>query len=176
MTLPDGTLHPTEQRLLDALGDVDPAESQMDVADHWVTLVDQAGQLVWVRPHEGEWSALEILAHVTTVELTNALRYRAMLVEESPVLADYGTTYWSSVLTSPGIQPLALLQLFRALRYDNLEFWAHLDEAGRARVGIHQECGPETIELRFKMLAGHDRQHLDQARRALALVRVNRPT
>ena len=176
MTLPDGTLHPIERELLDELGDNDPAESQADGADHWVTLVDQAGQLVWVRPHEGEWSALEILAHVTTVELTNALRYRAMLVEDSPELADYGTTFWSSLLTAPGIQPLALLQMFRALRLDNLRFWSNLDAAGRARTGIHAECGPETIELRFKMLAGHDRQHLDQARRALALVRVNRPT
>jgi hypothetical protein len=66
--------------------------------------------------------------------------------------------------------------MFRALRHDNLEFWAHLDEAGRARTGIHQEYGPETIELRFKMLAGHDRQHLAQARRAVSAAHAKRPT
>lgn len=171
MTLPDGTLHPTERELIDALGSIDPIESQADGADHWVTIVDQAGDLVRVRPAEGEWSAFEILAHLTVVELTNALRYRAMLVEESPELADYGSLFWSSVLQEPGIAPLALLSMFRALRLDNVSFYRNLDEEGRARLGIHRECGPETIELRFRMLAGHDLLHLAQARRAVAAAR-----
>jgi hypothetical protein len=175
VTLPDGTLHPTERQLLDELGSLDPVETQTDNADHWVTLVDQAGSLVWFRPREGEWSALEVLAHLTVVELVNALRYRAMLAEDAPMLSDYGTTFWSSVLQAPGIQPLALLTMFRALRHDNLEFMSNLDEAGRARIGIHPECGPESIELRFKMLAGHDLSHLAQARRAVAAARANRP-
>jgi hypothetical protein len=176
VTLPDGSLHPTEKALLDELGDLDPAVSQEENAENWVTLVDQSGEWVRVRPSEGEWSALEILAHLTVGELVNSLRYRAMLVEESPRLVDYGTEFWSSVLKAPGAAPLALLEMFGALRRDNLKFWRNLDAAGRARIGVHPECGPESIEMRFRMAAGHDAAHMAQARRAVAAARANRAT
>jgi hypothetical protein len=168
-------LHPTEKALLDELGDLDPVEIYADNADHWVTLIDQAGQLVCVQTASGEWSALDILAHLVVVEITNGLCYRAMLVQESPDLPDFDAGAWASVLRTPGIQALALLRMFRALRADTLVFWGSLDAAARARVGIHSECGPESIELRFRMLAGHDIQHLAQARRTVALVRAMGP-
>ena len=171
MTLPDGTLHEIERQLLDELESVDPAVSQADSAGAWLALVEQSGDLVRVKPADGEWSALDVLAHLTVVELTNALRYRAMLAEDGPTLSDFGVSTWSSVLKGTDIQPPALLGMFRALRYDNLAFWEHLDAAGRARLGIHPEYGPESIELRFKMLAGHARMHLAQGRRAVAAAR-----
>jgi hypothetical protein len=167
-------LHPTERQLLDELGSLDPAVSQADTAEAWIVLIEQAGHLVSVPPAAGEWSATEVLAHLIVVEMTNGLRYRAMLVEESPKLADFDLGGWSSVLRAPGIQSLALLAMFRALRCDNLNFWGHLDAAERARIGVHADYGPESLELRFKMLAGHDRMHLGQARRAVALARANR--
>jgi hypothetical protein len=33
---------------------------------------------------------------------------------------------------------------------------------------MHSERGPESFDLTFNLAAGHDRFHLDQARRALA--------
>jgi hypothetical protein len=35
---------------------------------------------------------------------------------------------------------------------------------------MHAERGPESFELLFRMLAGHDRFHMAQARRALDAV------
>jgi hypothetical protein len=37
-------------------------------------------------------------------------------------------------------------------------------------VGLHAERGPESFDLLFRMIAGHDRFHLAQARRALDVV------
>jgi hypothetical protein len=48
--------------------------------------------------------------------------------------------------------------------------WARSSEEDRARVGIHAERGPESFELLFRMIAGHDRFHLAQAERALDAV------
>jgi len=39
---------------------------------------------------------------------------------------------------------------------------------------MHAERGPESYELMFRMLAGHDRFHLDQMRRTLATIRAAR--
>ena len=46
--------------------------------------------------------------------------------------------------------------------------WTASSEAERARAGIHEERGPESFELTFRLIAGHDRNHLAQARRALS--------
>ena len=35
---------------------------------------------------------------------------------------------------------------------------------------LHAERGPETLELSFRLIAGHDRFHLAQAHRALDAV------
>jgi hypothetical protein len=175
MTLPDGSLHPTEGKLLAELGKGDPFDSQTDTLAAWDELVHVSGELLRVKPAPTEWSALEVLAHLTATELTNGLRYRAMLVEDSPALVDYEVGDWSALLSREGTDVGALLALFRGLRQANLDLWKHLDETARGRLGIHPECGPETIDLRFRMMAGHDRMHLDQARRALRWARANRP-
>jgi hypothetical protein len=160
-------MHPTEASLMGELGGFDPAESQTETLAAWAALVRDAGEWIRVGPSDGEWSAMEVMAHLVSVELANGLRYRAMLTEETPVLVDYDQAAWSGILNLPGVEPEALLALFRALREANLRTWASLDPAARARRGIHPECGPESIELRFRMLAGHDRMHLAQAHRAV---------
>jgi hypothetical protein len=38
-------------------------------------------------------------------------------------------------------------------------------------VGLHSERGPESFDLMFRMLGGHDRVHLAQAHRAIEAVR-----
>jgi len=58
------------------------------------------------------------------------------------------------------------------LRAANLRLWASSRPEDRARIGIHRERGPESYDLTFRLLAGHDRVHLDQAERALATVRA----
>ena len=174
MTLPDGQLHPAEREFLAELRDLDPAASQLNMLEAWDHLIHVSGQLAWVKPSSTEWSALEVLAHLTAVELTNGLCYRAMLVEDSPQLADYEMGDWASLLRPADVDAGSLLALFRALRGAGLDFWEHLDADGRARIGIHSEYGPESIELRFKMQAGHDRMHMAQARRAVAHARAAR--
>jgi hypothetical protein len=61
-----------------------------------------------------------------------------------------------------------MLAMFEALRRTNLALWARTPVADRARIGMHSERGPESYELTFKLIAGHDRNHLAQARRALS--------
>jgi len=60
------------------------------------------------------------------------------------------------------------------LRTANLDLWARRPVADRGRVGRHNERGPESYEMTFRLAAGHDRVHLDQAQRALEAVRAAR--
>jgi hypothetical protein len=49
--------------------------------------------------------------------------------------------------------------------------WRRSGPEQRARFGIHSERGPESYDLCFRMIAGHDRLHLGQISRALEVVR-----
>jgi len=49
----------------------------------------------------------------------------------------------------------------------NLAMWSRSTQRERARVGMHAERGPESYDLSFRLIAGHDRFHLAQARRTL---------
>ena len=56
---------------------------------------------------------------------------------------------------------------YEANRRWNLAFWERLPVADRARFGMHRERGPESVEMTFRLAAGHDLVHLEQTRRAL---------
>lgn len=98
MTQPDGSLHPTERQLLAELGDLDPLELQTATLAAWDELIHVSGELMHVAPAPGEWSAIEVLVHLTSSELVNGLRYRAMLVGDSPELVEYETADWIGLL------------------------------------------------------------------------------
>jgi len=53
-------------------------------------------------------------------------------------------------------------------RTANLRLWRSLAPAERARVGLHSERGPETLDLLIRMMGAHDLVHRRQIDRALA--------
>ncbi|MCI0634744.1 MAG: DinB family protein [Actinobacteria bacterium] len=171
------TPHPVEQAaeyqryLTGLVGDDDPADVQADGPGAWRALVEEAGDLVAERPEPGEWSVLGCLGHAVDAEVVSSARYRWILAHDEPELVGYDQDLWANALHGPNDDPELLLSTFEALRRANLALWARSGEQDKARFGIHAERGPESYELTFRLIAGHDRFHLDQARRALAAVR-----
>jgi DinB superfamily len=160
-----------QQSLLDALGSDDPAEAQASTPDRIRRLIADAGRDLWTKPEPGEWSVIECIGHVVDAEVVMAGRYRWVLAHDEPELIGYDQDLWVDALHHGEEDPAELLALFEALRAANLALWRRSTAAERARVGIHRERGPESYDLAFRMLGGHDRVHLDQADRALAAVR-----
>ncbi len=171
------TPHPVEQAaeyqryLTGLVGDDDPAEVQAAGPGAWRAIVEEAGDLVAEPPEPGEWSVLGCLGHGLDAEIVSSARYRWILAHDEPELVGYDQDLWANALHDPTDDPQLLLATLEALRRANLALWAKSTEQDRSRVGIHAERGPESYELTFRLIAGHDRFHLDQARRALAAVR-----
>jgi hypothetical protein len=157
--------------ILAALGDDDPFEAQTASLTGVRELVADAGSLVDRRPEPGEWSALECLGHIVDSELIGSVRYRWILAENEPPLLGYEQDLWVSGLAHGRDDPALLVELFTALRRSNLDLWTRRPAEDRVRFGIHAERGPESYEMTFRLLAGHDRVHLGQARRALDQIR-----
>jgi hypothetical protein len=159
-----------QQMLLSALGDDDPAEVQSRGPADARALVVDAGADLRTRPAPREWSALLCVAHLADAEVVMAGRYRWVLAHDQPELIGYDQDLWVDRLHGDD-DPEDLLGPFAAVRASNVALWRASSDADRARVGVHRERGEESFDLMFRMLAGHDRVHLAQARRALDAVR-----
>jgi hypothetical protein len=160
-----------QQSLLAALGDDDPAEVQSVGPANARALVEEAGTHLRTRPELREWSVLLCLAHMADAELVMAGRYRWVLAHERPELIGYDQDLWVDRLHGDDDDPEVLLGQYALLRAGNVSLWLASSDVDRARVAVHRERGDESYDLMFRMLAGHDRVHLAQARRALEAVR-----
>jgi DinB superfamily len=169
MNQPDPVQNPTGyvEMVLSYLGQDDPAKVQARTPELLGSLVRQGAERLRVRGAPGEWSALELVGHLTQSEVVASARYRWILAEDDPVLVPYNQELWVERLRANEDDPSELLDLFSTLRRVNLRLWERASAADRSRTGQHQERGAESYELVFRLIAGHDRLHYEQALRAL---------
>ncbi len=164
-----------QRQLLDLLGADDPALVQAATPARLRALVADAGADLRTPPASGEWSVIELVGHVLDGELVSSGRYRWILAHDTPAIPGYDQDLWAQRLRHREADPESLLALFEALRRANLELWKRTPVEDRARYGVHAERGPESYELTFRLIAGHDRFHLEQAERTLAAIRGGTP-
>jgi DinB family protein len=159
-----------QKYLLGLLGPDDPASVQEQTAAALRSLVEHASLDLRTRPEPTEWSVLQCLAHIVDAEIVMSGRFRFVLAQDEPPLVGYDQDLWVDTLHVDD-DPEDLLRVFEALRPANVVLWRAASAEQRARVGMHAERGPESFDLAFRMIAGHDRFHVAQAERALASVR-----
>jgi hypothetical protein len=160
-----------QQLLVSLLGDDDPAAVQSATEDQLRDVIRDAASDLRRRPQPKEWSVLELLGHLTDAELVMSTRYRWALSHDRPPLLGYDQDAWVERLHHNADDPQTSLAFFALLRNANLALWRQSGTAERARVAMHAERGPESYDLMFRMLAGHDRFHLEQMRRTLRQLR-----
>ena len=162
--------------LLDLLGDQDPLEiaaKQLSWLERRTAGLDDA---TLRRPEApGKWSAIEVIQHLADTEVVYAWRTRQILTEDRPVIQGYDQDVWARTLAYAAIPlDLALAQL-RGVRPANLRLWRSLTPAERARVGLHTERGPESLDLLIRLMGAHDLVHRRQIDRVLTAAGVPAP-
>lgn len=169
MTSPDPIREPKayQDHLIGLVGEDDPAAVQAATPDIVRSLIEEAGAALGRRPEAAEWSVHECIAHMVDAELVASGRYRWILAQDEPDIAGYDQDGWMDRLHRPVESADELLAVFEPLRRANLALWSRTTIDDRNRIGMHRERGPESYGLTFTLIAGHDRFHLAQARRAL---------
>jgi uncharacterized damage-inducible protein DinB len=120
------------------------------------------------RPSETEWSAREVIAHLSDAELVYSNRLRLMVAQDRPRLTWYDEEAWVERFGPLDEDARNILARWRALRDANVRLLESLAEEEWRRDGIHDTDGLLTVETIAKRMVTHDRTHLDQIRTALA--------
>ncbi len=156
-----------QQMLVSLVGADDPAEVQAGTEARLRARLRDAGQNLRRRPAAQEWSVLELVGHITDAELVVSGRYRSALSHDQPPVLGYDQDRWVDRLRHNDDDPDDLLVLFTTLRKANIALWKKTSPVERQRVAIHAERGPESVDLMFRLMAGHDRFHLNQIQATL---------
>ncbi len=109
-----------------------------------------------------KWSIGEILAHLAEAELTAGFRLRLILSANGTVIQAFDQDAWAKNSDYAHQDPRQSLEMFRVLREANLRLLKSIPKKMWGYFGMHQERGKETIDRLARMLAGHDRNHIQQ--------------
>jgi uncharacterized damage-inducible protein DinB len=114
------------------------------------------------RPAPGKWSIGEILAHMADAELVIGYRLRLILAANGTAIQAFDQDVWAETFGYSRRDPKISLEMFRALRENNLRLLSSVSRQLWKNYGEHSERGKETVEHIVKMIAGHDLNHLQQ--------------
>lgn len=121
------------------------------------------------KPSEKSWSIREIIIHISDAELVHIHRMKAVLAEENPTLTAFDQDLWTNRLHSQQIDHRVFLDLFKMMRESFLPILEHLTEEDYARVGTHNQAGPQTLKEIFEHANEHIDTHIEQIRRVKKL-------
>jgi DinB superfamily len=159
--------------LLELLGDRDPLTVAAELIP-WLERRTAGLDDATLRRSEapGKWSVVEVVQHLADTEVVYAWRTRQILTQDQPAIQAYDQDAWARTLGyATSDLALALGQL-RGVRGANLRLWRSLTPAQLARVGLHSERGPESLDLVLRMMGAHDLVHRRQIDRVLGAAGV----
>lgn len=121
-----------------------------------------------VSPGEGEWNAVQIVHHLADNESVNAVRIRSILTEDTPEIFGYDSDPWTRFFSVESVEDA--LERFTVSRRNTVALAHQLSSQDLDRKGLLSYRGAESLRVLLAVLAGHDRDHLDQLRDTLASV------
>ena len=117
---------------------------------------------------DGGWGVIENLCHLRDWEEIFQERARAMVEHERPELPAYDDELWAVERDYRGQDPARVIERFRELRRQLVEFLNGLPAAAWQRQGVHGVHGPVTLRWLIDELRRHGEAHLAQIRQTLA--------
>ena len=116
---------------------------------------------------EGEWTAREVVHHLSDSESMAYIRLRRLIAEDNPEIQGYDEPEWARRLHYD--RPMeASRAVVGAVRAASLQLLESLMPDEWVRAGTHSESGAYSVAHWLEIYAGHTHDHADQIRRATA--------
>jgi hypothetical protein len=147
--------------ILDLLADTPVTVRQM--------LAEADPQRLATAPAEGEWTVVQVVHHLADNEAVNAVRLRSVLTEDTPEMFGYDSDPWSRFFDLEPVED-ALVR-FETARRNTVALARSLSPADLDRKGVLSYRGAESVRVVLAVLAGHDKDHVDQLRATIDATR-----
>jgi uncharacterized damage-inducible protein DinB len=124
------------------------------------------------RPVPGKWSTLEVVCHLADFDPIHADRMKRVIAEDRPSLLGADETRFAAALAYHQRELEEELAIVEKTRRQMARILRALSEEALARVGVHNERGPLTLEQLLAGTAGHLTHHVKfirEKRKALGL-------
>jgi uncharacterized damage-inducible protein DinB len=143
---------------------IDTAErSPKEIAAAVSGLADKA---LRYKPAPNKWSILEILGHLSDVEIIYAHRLRQALADEKPVIAPIDQDAWARNLGYMDSSPAELVAFYGLSRHHTLQLLRRLKPADLEKGAYHPEHKRQvTVAEIVQMMSRHGPNHLEQIER-----------
>ncbi|MDQ1443754.1 MAG: hypothetical protein QOI20_218 [Acidimicrobiaceae bacterium] len=120
------------------------------------------------RPAPREWSAAMVLTHLAEAELVYANRIKLALVEDRPHFPPVVPDAIVERLSRVDEDVKETLARWRVNREHAVRLLESLEEPEWRRPAVHPTRGELSLRQVVSLLADHDRNHLDQLRKAVS--------
>jgi uncharacterized damage-inducible protein DinB len=124
------------------------------------------------RPVAGKWSTLEVVCHLADFDPILADRMKRVIAEEKPMLLGADEKHFAAKLAYHERDLEEELTIIERTRQQLARILRTLPEEALARVGIHNERGPRTLEQLLVGATNHIPHHvkfIEEKRKALGL-------
>jgi uncharacterized damage-inducible protein DinB len=128
-------------------------------------------QLV-ARPVAGKWSTLEVVCHLADFDPILADRMKRVIAEEKPMLLGADEKHFAAKLAYHDRDLEEELTIIERTRQQLARILRTLPDEALARVGVHNERGPRTLEQLLVGATNHIPHHvkfIEEKRKALGL-------
>jgi hypothetical protein len=112
------------------------------------------------RPVPGKWSTLEVVCHLSDCDAVYADRFKRVIAEDRPSLIGFDETRFAAALAYHERDLEEELDLIEKTRRQMARILRRLPGEALARVGIHNELGPRTLEQLITTMIDHIRHHV----------------
>lgn len=118
------------------------------------------------KPAPDKWCILEILGHLTDIEIVYAHRLRQMLADNKPQIAPMDQDLWARNLGYMDVPAPELIALYGLNRHHNLRLLRRMKPADLEKSAYHPEIKRDvTVAEIVEQMAGHGLNHLEQIER-----------
>jgi uncharacterized damage-inducible protein DinB len=115
------------------------------------------------KPSPEKWCILEIVGHLTDVELIYSHRLRQMLADKKPVIAPIDQDDWARNLGYMEAAPAELVAQYGLNRHHNLRLLRRISVNDLKKSAYHPEKKSDvTVEDLVQRIIAHDANHIAQ--------------
>ncbi len=132
-------------------------------------------EMLYYKPAENKWSAVEVVVHITDTECNASVRLRKAIAEPGAKAEPTNQDVWAKVLDYQHHDLVVSLALFQMLRLNNYKLLSSIDDKLWSNTIVHPTRGNVTVEELLKIYTEHIHTHINQIKRNFDAYLSNQP-